>query len=162
MRHLLSGLAALLFAAVVAVHGAVLNAQECGCGADRATCYKCCPKKHRQCPTQDTRFLPRAYQMAVPPFGPVVESVPVMSSPLLMSQDRYVVSTTRLRAFETEPRLASPRDLSCSAGSRSPEDRLGELERNVEALTAAMNTLKATVDEQNASLDLIKNKLINP
>jgi hypothetical protein len=100
--------------------------------------------------------------MAVPPFGPVVESVPVMSSPLLMSQDRYVVSTTRLRAFETEPRLASPRDLSCSAGSRSPEDRLGELERNVEALTAAMNTLKATVDEQNASLDLIKNKLINP
>lgn len=83
-----------------------------------------------------------------------------------------MVSTTRLRAIEAAPRSVSPRDLGCAAsprdlgcdaaGSRSPDDRLGNLERDVQALAEEMSMLKATLKEQNASLKLITEKLANP
>jgi len=82
---------------------------------------------------------------------PIVESVPVAASPVLLSQDRYLVSTTRLRAIEVpELRTAGEERICGSSGLRqgalpATEQRLNDLQDQINRLVQVVSDLKDVV-----------------
>lgn len=142
-----------------------LSAGDCGCGSDRGGlfCHKrrCCncqaPPASRQAPPAGF------YQRAAPPIAPLVQTVPVISTPVLLTQDRYVVSTTQLRAVQLpsgEQRTGPEQSCSTSkAGPMTVLERIDALERNVNTLSQAVNDLKTAMDGQQRMLESIDKRL---
>ncbi len=156
----------------------------CGkCGAYPDACGPSCRKpacfKHRCHRDRDERRDRSLTDQAsdylrslTPPAGILVSSVPVFSSPVLLSQERFLAAPAafpqaqasrdlRPPATRSAPGCESSRDLapncrncpsSSSSRSLASPGNLGELEKQIELLTT-------TVERNHASLEILKTKI---
>jgi len=93
---------------------------------------------------------------------PVVESVPIFSSPALLSQDRYVVSTSHLRGVQF---ASDRRALLVTDGERrgrSALERLETLEDEFSELKRAVMQLQQSVLQQSEMLEVMAKRLPAP
>jgi hypothetical protein len=120
-----------------------------------ACCVKCCARSCGQRDQQAPRMVPFA------PFGPVVESVPLLANPVLLAQDRLVVSATQLRDLGivadartrhllVDQRLSAGR--TAEPRGASLDDRLAKVEQDIKDLEASLEQLLKLVKQQDEHL----------
>ncbi len=142
----------------VTSYSEALGCRHCSQPCCTPCCKPCCkapkPARERGGHTR-LRFVPSA-----PIFLPVVETVPVVRSSALFAIDRAFATRSSLSAFNLQPVSMSRAGLRSDRESEL-EDRVQRLESNVDSILSTVKMLQASILEQNKTLRMINQRVMN-